>query len=99
MERIPRVNEVTASQQRLQISALQPLIVDVSSLEQTSDAELLARAADDEDLIVLTSLRLAGGIQKKRLRKRHEQLLFERLRIQKEIENVLKQFDLSTRAI
>jgi hypothetical protein len=52
-------------------------------------------AADEEDLIVLTSLRLAGGIQKKRLRKRHEQLLFERLRIQKEIENIWKQFDVT----
>jgi hypothetical protein len=52
-------------------------------------------ATDEEDLIVLTSLRLAGGKQKKRLRKRHEELLFERLRIQKEIENIWKQFDLA----
>jgi hypothetical protein len=52
-------------------------------------------AADEEDLIVLTSLRLAGGIQKKRLRKRHEQLLFERLGFQKEIENIWKQFDVT----
>ena len=50
-------------------------------------------SAAEEDLIVLTSLRLAGREQRKRLRERHEQLLFERLRIQKEIENIWKQLE------
>ena len=57
-------------------------------------------AAEEEDLIVLTSLRLAAGKQRRRLRKRHEQLLFERLRIQKEIENIWKEFGVTkSRAI
>jgi len=45
-------------------------------------------AADEEDLIVLTSLRLAGRKQAKRLSRRHEELLYERLRISKEIINI-----------
>ena len=62
------------------------------ALGQILDAKVLARSCGKEDAIVLTALRLAGWKRTKRLRKRHEALLFERMRIKKEMENIWKGF-------
>jgi len=52
-------------------------------------------AVEEEDQIVLTSLRLAGRKRAKRLEKRHEELLDRQVAIVKEIEMVGQAYEKS----
>ncbi|MFI5419712.1 MAG: hypothetical protein ACHQ1H_01965 [Nitrososphaerales archaeon] len=45
-------------------------------------------AAEEDDEIVLTYLRLAGGKEARRLQKRHEELLHQRLHIRQEMNGI-----------